>query len=411
MNPVKVSKNRSKEDQERDDSLLREYDDDDQTIFDRIKKFYPDDQDKKSTGFVLRKCASVIAVDNRPFEHWWNHFLFVPIIFLPLMILAYVFCLASIRSITGPAFFLALVCLIIFTLVAGVLMGFWYSFWAVAGPFGSLVFYVSALGGLTPRALMLAGDLPEPQGLFLRAATDAISICCFVSIFVVLANRAYDWGMATVKARARWKRPVPHLLWALFKALEELAGPTDSWLDPSIEYRPVVQLEIAARCLEFLQKRFADSGVASVFDVRQYYLRRAAGLRKLKMRAILPTPKNLEYLQKEIRRVLDLAAAGEWDEMPKADLPTIAPLPWQKRAINIVRSLAIALLPALIVTALDVNQRLPRQFSSYIVLIAWGWAIVSFLSMLDPRFGQKLAAFKDLPNLSPFGSKSKEDKL
>src|SRR5258708_15292179 len=327
MHSDKVSKSQrtSKEDQERDDSLLREYEDDEQTIFDRIKKFYPDDQDKKSTGFVLRKCASVIAMDSRPFEHWLNHFLFVPLILLPLMILAYVFYLGSIRSITGPAFFLALVCLIIFTLVAGVLMGFWYSFWAAAGPFGSLVFYVSALGGLIPRALMLAGDLPEPQGLFLRAATDAISICCFVSIFFVLANKTYDWGMATVRARTRWKRPVPHLLWALFKALEELAEPTDSWLDPSIGYRPVVQLEIAARCLEFLQKRFADSRLASVFDVRQYYLRRAAGLRRLKMRAILPTPKNLEYLQKEIRRVLDLAAAGEWDEMPKADLPTTAP--------------------------------------------------------------------------------------
>jgi len=131
MHSDKVSKSQrtSKEDQERDDSLLREYEDDEQTIFDRIKKFYPDDQDKKSTGFVLRKCASVIAMDSRPFEHWLNHFLFVPLILLPLMILAYVFYLGSIRSITGPAFFLALVCLIIFTLVAGVLMGFWYSFW------------------------------------------------------------------------------------------------------------------------------------------------------------------------------------------------------------------------------------------------------------------------------------------
>ncbi len=109
--------------------------------------------------------------------------------------------------------------------------------------------------------------------------------------------------------------------------------------------------------------------------------------------------------------MLDLAAAGEWDEMPKADLPTTAPLPLRKRVINMIRSLAIALVPPLIVSALDFYQRLPAQFSNYIVLVAWVWAIVSVLSMLDPRFGEKLIAFRDLPNLSSFGSKSKEDKL
>jgi hypothetical protein len=233
VHPVKVSKNRGKEDQEHDGSLLREYEDDEQTIFQRINKFYPDEQDKKSTAFVLRKCASVIAVDSRPIEHWLNHFLFVPLILLSLTAFAYVFYLASIRGITGPAFFVALVCLVIFTLVAGVLMGSWYSFWAPIGLVGSLVFYVSALCGLIPKALMLAGALPEPQGLFLRAATDAVSICCFVFIGTVLAGKTYEWGMATARARAQWKRPMPHFLWALFKALEGAAEPTDSWLDPN----------------------------------------------------------------------------------------------------------------------------------------------------------------------------------
>lgn len=75
-----------------------------------------------------------------------------------------------------------------------------------------------------------------------------------------------------------------------------------------------------------------------------------------------------------------------------------------------IRFLAVALLPVLVVSALDAYQRLPPQFSTYIVTGAWVWAIVSLLSALDPRFGEKLSAFKDLPNFLALGSKSKEGK-
>jgi hypothetical protein len=378
----------------------------------RIESIYPDHQNEKSTGSVLRRCAAkVIAFDSIPFERFQNLFLFVPMILWGVMVCAYVYSLASIRSITGPVYLLALLCLFVFSLAAIILLVLWTSFWNSSGPSGSLVFYLSALAGLIPRALMLAGDFREPQGLFLRAATDAIFVCSFSSIVAVLALKIYDLGMDAIKARARWEKPVPYLLWSLFRALEGVTKPTDwLWLDPSIPNQPVDELENAARCLEIFQQRFADSRLASIPDVGRYYLRRAAGLRKLKMRACLPTPRNLEYLQQEIRRVLDFAAAGNWDQLPTTDLPAITPLSRRARALNLIRFLAVASLPALVVSALDAFQGLPPQFSAYIVTGAWVWAILSLLAALDPRFGEKLSAFKDLPNFSALGSKSKEGK-
>lgn len=228
----------------------------------RIESIYPDHQSDASTGSVLRRCATkAIAVDSIPFERFQNLFLFVPMILLGLMICAYVYSLALIRSITGPLYLLALLCLCVFTLAAAILLVLWTSFWVSSGLLGSVVFYLSALAGMIPRALTLIGDLREPHGLFLRAATDAIFICCFSSIVAVLALKIYDLGMDAIMARARWEKPVPHLLWALFRALEGVTKPTDwLWLDPSIPFQPLDQLENAARCLEIFNNGLQIAG-------------------------------------------------------------------------------------------------------------------------------------------------------
>jgi hypothetical protein len=43
-----------------------------------------------------------------------------------------------------------------------------------------------------------------------------------------------------------------------------------------------------------------------------------------------------------------------------------------------------------------------------VITVAWIWALINLLAMLDPHFGEKLSAFKDLPSFLPFGGKSKE---
>ena len=107
---------------------------------------------------------------------------------------------------------------------------------------------------------------------------------------------------------------------------------------------------------------------------------------------------------------MDLISAGNWDDLPVADPPASTPLSWWERALDLVRSLVIALLPAGIVAALDAIWKLPTEFRTYIVATPWIWAIISLLSALDPRFGEKLAAFKDLPSFLSVGSPASKDK-
>src|SRR5271157_1285298 len=83
------------------------------------------------------------------------------------------------------------------------------------------------LVGLMPRALILTGDLREPHGVFLRSATDAIFICCFSYISAALADKIYLWVIDDMKSRTLWKHPVPHFLYFLFSALEEVSKLTD----------------------------------------------------------------------------------------------------------------------------------------------------------------------------------------
>jgi len=55
------------------------------------------------------------------------------------------------------------------------------------------------------------------------------------------------------------------------------------------------------------------------------------------------------------------------------------------------------------------GDKLPQgDFRNYLTGLAGIWALISLLAILDPRFGEKLSAFKDLPSFLPFGGKPKE---
>ncbi len=379
------------------------------SVFDRVKSIYPDYQEEKSAGFVLHTCAKFINSELFEIEPFENHFFLELLIPLVIIGVAYVWSLSLIRTATGPWWtVLAVLCFIGFVVVGFLLLALWTRFWSWAG---IIAFYIGALATLVPRILMFTGTWHEPKGLLLRAATDAVFVCGFLSIGAVLAWGFYRLSLDAVKNRRRWNHPVPYLLWSLFRALEKYVAEKKAdvpiWLNQTARDELLGDLESAARCLEFFQRRFASVGSAFDPDGGQYYLRRAAGLRRIKTRVCLPNSENPDYLQQEIRRLLDLMSKGTWDTLPVADPPPTTLLPWWKRVLKLVRSLAIALLPALVISVLDAYHRLPPQINTYIVPVAWIWTIIGVLYVLDPRFGEKLSAFKDLPNFLDFVPKSK----
>jgi hypothetical protein len=374
------------------------------SVMERVQSIYPDYQEEKSTGFVLHNCAKFINTELFEIEPFENHFFLELLIPLLIIGVAYLWSLSLLRTVTGPLIVLAVLCFIGFVVAGFFLLAWWTRFWSSAG---IIAFYVGAVATMVPRILMFTGTWHEPHRLLLRAATDALFVCGFLSVGALLAWGFYRFSLDAVKNRRRWNHPVPYLLWSLFRALElvaEFKPEAPIWLTPAIRDELLGDLESAARCLEFFQRRFASRGSAFDAEGGQYYLRRAAGLRRFKTRVCLPNSENPGYLQEEIRRLLDSIAKGAWDTLPFADPPPRTLLPWRERALKLVRSLTFALLPALIISVLDANHRLPPQLSAYIVSVAWIWAIIGILSALDPQFGEKLSAFKDLPG---FLNKSK----
>lgn len=166
----------------------------------------------------------------------------------------------------------------------------------------------------------------------------------------------------------------------------------------------VSDLEEAAKCLEVVPKTIPGLDRHSNEWNNHEYLRSASGIRALKKWVLLPKAETRVYLEREIRRVLELVAAGDWDRLPQADLPQDEPIPWWRRALRLVRSIIVAAIPPVAVTVFGA-QLSQSELGKYVIPGAWIWALVSLLAVLDPRFGDKLSALKDLPNFLPFGGK------
>src|ERR1700730_14021944 len=190
------------------------------SVFERVQSIYPDYQEKKSAGFVLHTCAKFINSELFEIEPFENHFFLELLIPLLIIGVAYVWSLSLIRTITGPLIVLAVFCFIGFVIAGFLLLAWWTRFWSMAG---IIAFYIAALATLAPRILMFTGTWHEPEGLLLRAATDALFVCGFLSIGAVLAWGFYTLTLDAKKNRMRRKHPVPYLLWSLFRALECVA--------------------------------------------------------------------------------------------------------------------------------------------------------------------------------------------
>jgi hypothetical protein len=103
---------------------------------------------------------------------------------------------------------------------------------------------------------------------------------------------------------------------ALFNALCIIVSKKDvvlGWLNSEDRKLLVAYLEDAARCLEVIPKIIAGGDHYSRMWNEQAYLLRASGIRDLKKWVLLPKAETRDYLDQELRRILLLAAVGDWD--------------------------------------------------------------------------------------------------
>jgi hypothetical protein len=266
--------------------------------------------------------------------------------------------------------------------------------------------------------IVLLAVIPElliRTGVWLRPAygLDVIAAALFVSSSAGLSLLAFyclgSAGEALGLGLRRWQYPRERLLQAFFKCLYELTAvkTQENWTDPMVRGVFLERFEDAAKCLETISKKFSTGDRFSTGWNRLEYLRRAAGIREFKKWVLMPKTDTRYNLDRELRGIIQLVALGDWDGLPQADLPSNAPVPWWRRLSEIIRSLLIAALPVVVVTFFG-QMFLPNEIlKNYATGAAWLWALISLLVVLDPRLGEKLSAFKDLPNFLQLGENRK----
>ncbi|WP_433513603.1 hypothetical protein ACQP2T_60290 [Nonomuraea sp. CA-143628] len=107
------------------------------------------------------------------------------------------------------------------------------------------------------------------------------------------------------------------------------------------------------------------------------------------------------------RRIADLTCiilTGEYDRLPiRKTTPEATRRTWHVRIMDAARTLIIALVPLAGLLITDrLGFTLPSPLDGAALIAALAWAIVLFLSLLDPLFPAHLAAVRDLITLVPF---------
>jgi hypothetical protein len=240
-------------------------------------------------------------------------------------------------------------------------------------------------------------------GLYLPAL---FVVYAWILLSFALLAAAFDVYMC------KWRNPIAYFLLPLFEMLIRISKESPeagSWDPPDERRNFLTQIEVAAQCLEILRKRMPPQDPMIERKSKEAFHSRIAYLRGLKMWILIPQPVSRLNLTKELHRIVELAASGDWDGLPQATLDVegkAEPSRWF-RVLNVLRNLILALAPPIAVMALTVTRQLENvgPLREQIVLLSWIWALLNLLKLLDPNLNDRVQTFGTMA--SAFG-KSKE---
>jgi hypothetical protein len=276
--------------------------------------------------------------------------------------------------------------------------------------------YFCLIAGLIPRLfLFIKHWKPQTPGgiVWYGVSTGVFVGSCFLILFYLFIPRPEALERAYAR-QVRRKSPIAHLLYLLFSTLERLPvihTLSNSWVLPLLGEPLISNLEDAADCVESIPRILLLRDPTLAFWSKAAYRQRANGIRALRKWILVPKVDTPKFLEQELRRIIQKVAEGDLDGLPAADRDTLLVLPWWKIALRILHGLAIIAIPPLVLFAL--NDWPPPGwensiFKEYSVPIALLWMLISVLSILDPRFADKLSLIKGVQDLFTFKSKEKD---
>jgi hypothetical protein len=140
-----------------------------------------------------------------------------------------------------------------------------------------------------------------------------------------------------------------------------------------------------------------------------YFDKVAFAIRDLKKLIFVPSKTTDETINKKLTNMLICILENKWDELEQVDI-TITDMP--SNSINIaqiIKSVIIASIPIILLWVFyDSILKFPGNISIYVKIGTLAWAVLCLALGLDPLIGKKLAHFKEVLQVMPFGGKEEK---
>jgi hypothetical protein len=189
-------------------------------------------------------------------------------------------------------------------------------------------------------------------------------------------------------ARARIAEVLAHLKDGIPRRPEALRATLDSFEEAAL----AIELGVCRRA------RVRE--LATAEWLTQHTRRRAEAIRDLKRAVCLPQQETFELVVNRLTQAYECITDGRWGDLPESLPPPRSTDSFRVRAGRAARELVGGILPLCVVAVLELTVGLEGGLAAGAWTFAAGLALVTVLSLLDPRLSEKLSLTKALRDAS-----------
>jgi hypothetical protein len=267
---------------------------------------------------------------------------------------------------------------------------------------GTLVYAAIASG-----VIMRGGDTPST---YERAVgTAGVSIVAFTSVTYAGAfSLAFFNNVLSVRRKRLWPNAVVAEL--LLEVLQKTEKQKREWKSIEFKREIIRKLEEIADCIErHFPWRLRSGNPGTDFWQRQTAEQISAGVRNLMRWVYTPKEDTRQEFIKRVSSYLVLAISDDWDGFERVEPPTVSrPELLRSRLKTAVTAVFSALVPLAVLLIVKQLNLIEGPVLTYLTVGAYIWTGLSLLSNVDPSYGSKFAAIKDISSLLPLPKRDKD---
>ena len=265
--------------------------------------------------------------------------------------------------------------------------------------YSMLVYRVNS-GNLSPE---------KPLGIILINALvggfGCLLVGLFLSLIVALPVRL------SLYRRKRKLYPDLLIIDRLLTMLSHVENNTIAWNKLRFKQHLLFNTEqIAALMQHDLPLQLKSGDIATDLWISERFRKIAAAIRGLKKWIVTPKSDTREQFKEHLANCLIYAASGDWDSFEQSEPEKLShPQHWRSQIGTTVRVIISGTTPIFIwgivqQTVLAIEGAIAEYVTIGVIL----WAVITFLTSLDPLYGSKITAIREITQLLPFSSGKKE---